>query len=790
MQTEDHIICVHDDHNGNIHIYHREWEGEVPGDKQVQTIKNFQWYFLIDKENLAEALSSKYTYAIAKHEEAGDYIKIYCHNRNYSSYKRKEGNVDSKMLIVKDLDSKGVKTYEADLSSYQRYMIDNDIQVAGKFKILYFDIETDDRNNGIEIGRDQIISFAAYDPINKKTFYKASENEVGLVKALLSLMDKYDVVIGWNSEGFDLPYIKARARKFGLHQHLYKLMGVQSLDLMKKFQETYSRDTEMMKQFRSFSLESISTYFLGYGKIPRESTWEMFTENPDKLREYNIRDVKLLDELEKKTGIVAMSIIKAQICGARLNEKTSGRVLDSYIIRAANKKGVHYESVIRSVIETEEEFEASYIGGHVFTPLVGLHRDVVLFDFSSLYPSIIRTFNISPETYLGPWNSGLSEPESDSNFIDIDEPDDLGTDIGTPSGSRYKGERGVMPQLIHDLVVMRNDMRKKEMPKYDKESWEYQNLDKKQYVYKILANSMYGILGAPFFRYYNRDIAESITRTGHYLTKEASRWFRDQGFATIYGDTDSIFVALPGGDPEAYSSRLKDHLQTLLRERFNIRESFIVMDYKTSFDKFLIVAKKKYVGLQESGKFELTGFEAIKRDTIKLGVELQLELFDKIIKNDATLEEIVTWIETNKAKVLNGDLDPEDITVYKKLTKPPEDFVAFGKGAKLPVHAQIYIDNKDRYEDLQVGAYIPFIITEGKPLAGIHPGDFDGQFDKVYYWNTRIYALLQRVLDVSFPEHDWDQYIELTEAQIVRAKKKAEREANPKKKRKVKVVEL
>jgi DNA polymerase elongation subunit (family B) len=793
------VVAVHDDHSGNVHIYARSWNKDQPAEKLRQIVENFKWYFIINQDDYDAVKSCKRSqYILDMQPEGESWVRVYCENKNYNRYKREAGERDAKILILEELKELGIQTYEADLSTYQRYMIDHDVQMGQKFKIIYYDIETDDRTPGIEVGRDQIISFAAYDPISRKTYYKSTENERGLIKAMLKLFEEYDVMIGWNSEGFDLPYIRSRARKHGLEKYLYSLMGVQSMDLMKKFQETYGRDTDMVRKFRSFKLNDVANHFLGIGKIDRGSTWEMFTNDSKKLKEYNIRDVQLLSELEDKTGIVALSIIKANICGARLNEKTSGRVLDQYIIRAANKRGVHFKSVLRNVVEEAEDFTKGYIGGHVFTPKVGKHTNIHLFDFSSLYPSIIRTFNVSPETFRGTWNSGLVEEEGDGPFNRIAEAEALGSDIGTPTNVRYTGERGVIPSLIHDLVVIRNKMRKEEMPKLSPDSFEYKNLDKKQYVYKILANSMYGIIGAPFFRYYHHAMAESITRTGHFLTKEASRWCNERGWPTIYGDTDSIFIQVEDATKlKDIEAGLKDHFAKILKDTFNIRESFIVMDYKTSFDKFLIAAKKKYVGLQTDGEFELTGFEAVKRDPVKLGADAQMHLFDMIIKNDSDFDSVLTWLLQLKKKVMAGDVNPEQITIYKKLTKPPKDFVAYRKGGKLPAHAQIYLDTLNKLKDpLEVGSYIPFIITQGKPLVGVHPEFFDGDYDRVYYWNTRIYAILKRVLEVAYPEHDWEQYEELTEAQIKRKKKAEERAANPGKSksrkgrtRRVKVVE-
>ncbi len=792
---EQHNVCLHDDHHNNIHRYYREWVDGKPGPKQQEIIENYHWYFIIkteDSESVRDCSVSHYIDKIEV-EENTEWSRVYCQNRNYSKSKRMRGEVDSKMELLRELKDIGIQTYEADLASYQRYMLDNNVEMGQKFVTLYFDIETDDRGNGIEIGRDQIISFAAYDPLTKKTYYKSTDNEAGLIKAMLKLFSQYDVIIGWNSEGFDLPYIRARAHSYELWDELYLLMGVQSLDLMVKFQETYGRDTAMVEKFRSFKLNDVANYFLDYGKIERGSTWDMFMNEPAKLKEYNIRDVQLLDQLEEKTGVVDLSIIKAYICGARLNEKTSGRVLDQYIIRAANKRGVHYRSVLGNVIDEEPSFTNSYAGGHVFEPIIGRHTNLHTFDFSSLYPSIIRTFNISPETFRGKWDSGLVENEGDGPFIRVQESEPLNNDIGTPTNVRYAylDGRGVIPELIHDLVCIRNKIRKEVMPTLDPKSFEYKNLDKKQYVYKVLANSMYGIIGAPFFRYYHHDMAESITRSGHFLVKEASNFCKKQGHQTVYGDTDSIFVKIEDGtDPQHLADLIKEHLAAIVAKEFNVRESFLVMDYEKSWDKFLIVGKKKYVGVLTDGTFKMTGFEAKKRDTVKCGADAQMHLFDMIIKNDMPVETVKAWLTELKKKVLAGEVPLADLTLYKKLTKQPKEFVAYQKGGKLPAHVQVYLDAKDVLKGgLTVGSYIPMIVTQGKPLSGVHPDLLEDKqaYDKTYYWNTRIYAILKRVLVVAFPEETWDEFDELTEAQLKKKLRKESGTDKVKGKRRIKV---
>ena len=309
---------------------------------------------------------------------------------------------------------------------------------------------------------------------------------------------------------------------------------------------------------------------------------------------------------------------------------------------------------------------------------------------------------------------------------------------------------------------MRNDIRKKEMLKYDKESFEYKNLDKKQYIYKILANAMYGIIGAPFFRYYSKDMAESITRSGHYLVKEASSWFNKNGLKTIYGDTDSVFFYGKEIDTKDLSKKLVDYFNEHLKNEFNIDKSYIVMDFKKKLNKFLITSKKKYVGLEENGELELTGFECIKRDTIKFAADSQLELFNKILKENYTLEDSKKWLENLKIKFFDKNLEVDNFILYKKITKAPEEFSAVIKGQKTPIHVKVFQDynkyaQENNKEELEVGQYIPFIIINGDPLEGIHPDLYNGEFDRKYCWNKRIYPVLQRILEVVYKDFNWDE---------------------------------
>ena len=545
---ERHNILVYNDKNENISIVYRNWTNGKPGLKQVEKFKYKDWYFTIKSEDLPRFMTLPGIKDLIRFtkKEGKRWIRVYCQNRDLGKSAYADPK-DARTKIVKLCIEHDIPTYEADLSPAKRYIIDSGIEIGDKFTIGYFDIETDDRGEGIVIGRDQVISMAICDNVTDRVYYldaKEAGGEKQLLERIIRRFEMYDVIVGWNSDGFDLPYIVARCKKYDIDTS--GLRNVQTADMMIKFQETYGRDTKMVKEFRSYRLEDVGQYFLGYGKLPRVSTWEMFENDPARLKEYNIKDVTLLRDLEKKTGVIDLSILKAKTLYGRLREKTSGGALDLYILRYGNQRGEHFKTNLRAITGEDDDLTSNnYVGGHVFVPKTGIHKDVFTFDFSSLYPSLIRTFNISPETIIGPWDSGLVEYDDDKPWRQEREPEPLGeNEIGCPAGWKYRRDKwGIIPELCEYWVNERNKIRKEIMTKLDPESFEYKNWDKKQYVFKVLANSIYGLLGAKFFRWYDPRLASSITLSGHYLIKNCSQFMLEQGFETIAGDTDSIMVA-------------------------------------------------------------------------------------------------------------------------------------------------------------------------------------------------------------------------------------------------------
>ena len=179
------IINAWDYDDGIINIVIRE-----NNKKEIKKISSFQFYFYIDKEDIKklEEFSN-----LIKIKEDDNFIKVYASKKTSEKIRTK------------------MKTYEADLSLTKRFILDYNIQIENNLKILFFDIETDDSIGTIEIGRDKILSWAGIDS-NGKIYYATSENEKELLEKLKTVLQKHDIICGWNSSKFDLPYIKARFR--------------------------------------------------------------------------------------------------------------------------------------------------------------------------------------------------------------------------------------------------------------------------------------------------------------------------------------------------------------------------------------------------------------------------------------------------------------------------------------------------------------------------------------------------------------------------------------------------
>lgn len=752
------------------------------GDKTVlKELANIHWYFSIKKDDYLKIggkqffiqfnteTNSSHIYNITEKEE---FVLIYCKSTS-------KHPVTEKLLTA--LTTHDVELFEADLSRTKRYLVDRLAPIADNLSILYFDIETDDSGEGISVGRDRILSWAAYNNNGQKWFL-CLDDEKKLLAELVKVIDKHDVFTGWNSTKFDVPYVQARMTKYKMHYAWRKKIHV---DMMQRCIKVYSYDMDKIG-LTGFSLNEFARVFLNSKKVEhKESMLEMFDSNRELLKKYNLQDVKILYDLDKKLNIIDLMIKSCVLTGATLDRFYVGELLDMYMLRRAKEFNTHLYTR-----PTREEAAAnaliSIIGGFVMKPITGLYTGVRVLDFKSLYPSIMISWNISPDSLdrekSKKGDIALNEfVEEYTKIENVDfmtwhkflmqqktilDPDD--TCFQTANNNFFKKNiAGFIPLLVKELLENRVAFKDK-MKLYKPGTAEYGNARSSQATIKELCNSMYGVTADRNSRYFNKNVAESITLTGQYLNKAVSAISEKVGYPSIYGDTDSIFVPIPTeDDPEKINDEIDAKLKEYMLKYFKLSTYTVQLEYEKAYRKMIMVDKKRYTGIlnwvegDDTEMIYSKGLEDIKKNTIRITKLKMRELIVMITKDDKTLPEVIVWLEKLRKYVFESDkITVKDICITTRLSKPT--FKYKSKSAHVFLAEELIKQNRLQQpsdSENSWGTRLTYVIKSTTPSQkAVHIDDFDGVWDKNYYWDIQIYAPMMRMLQVIWPEEDWKKY--------------------------------
>lgn len=457
------------------------------------------------------------------------------------------------------------------------------------------------------------------------------KNDAELLKVFLDLIEDADILSGWNSEGFDIPYTVNRIQRvlskndtrkmclwdnlpkrreyerYGKTAETYDLVGrvhLDSLELYRKY--TY-------EERHSYSLDAIAEYELGERKVPYEGTLDQLYNNDFKLfLEYNIQDTALLDRLDKKLRFIDLSNELAH-ANTVLLQTTMGAVAvtEQAIINEAHDRGLQVPNRSK-----RNEGNTQAAGAYVAFPKKGVHKWVGSMDLNSLYPSVIRSLNMAPETivgqlrpdntesriledttlkkksFAGSWEGRFGSEEYElvmekrkDVMLTIDWEDGRSDSMScaeiyhlifesrmpwmmSANGTIFTTEfEGVIPGILKRWYAERKDLQK--MLKKAKEAGNQVEVafwDKRQLVKKINLNSLYGAILNPGCRFFDKRIGQSTTLTGRQIVKHMSAKVNEiitgeydhVGKAVIYGDTDSVyFSAWPILQAEVESGKLE-----------------------------------------------------------------------------------------------------------------------------------------------------------------------------------------------------------------------------------------
>ena len=514
-----------------------------------------------------------------------------------------------------------------------------------------------------------------------------------------------DVLIGWNVVNFDAWYLQRLADSLDMPLRLgragtaihwrtldedgerraARLPGRLLLDGIELLRAAFYR-------FESFALDAVARELLGAGKLLHgagrgEEIGRLFREDKAQLAAYNLRDCELVSEIFAHTRLLDFAVARSVMTG--LNPDRLGGSVASFDNLYLPR--LHRAGYVAPNAQREQDPSP---GGFVLESQPGLYRHVLVLDFKSLYPSIIRTFCIDP---LG-LALGLAEEEGAATVPGF-------------AGARFAREGHILPALIETLWQQRDAAKlARDVPLAQ--------------AIKIIMNSFYGVLGSPGCRFFDTRLASSITRRGHEILLQTRERIEACGHQVIYGDTDSVFVwiadAASDEDAEAAGRSLQRDLnqwwQSRLRSNFAL-DCALELEFETLYRRFLMPtirgsekgSKKRYAGLVGAGSDErvvFKGLENVRTDWTRLARDCQQVLYRRVFL-DQPWED---YLKQLVASVLAGEHDA-DLVYRKRLRRRLVDYER-----NVPPHVQA----ARRYADHGLppparGDWVEYVITAAGP---------------------------------------------------------------------------
>ena len=695
--------------------------------KQVQ----YDWYFYIEKDQLELAPVN----LIDRYEIGSKYVKCFC------------DAFEARRTILNEFKYSGIRTYEGDFKPEERYKYDHDIEISKDQDILYFDIETDDRLRKIEIGRDYILSWVAWDNKGRKFQEELEEltpqEERRILQSFFELAKKYDIIAGWNIIKFDTPYLRKRAELYDL-----RFPNVGQYDLFARMKHIYRFDSKI----KSFSLENISQIFLEEGKIKHDGTYNLWSKHDGSLLMYNERDVDLTKRIDEKLKISEMMILQSSWCKALPRKFSLYTMIDSVIIQQSHKLRRPVPTNYKALISFDDnkvddsEFE-KYLGAEVLEPEIGYRENVYVFDFTSLYPSIMMTCNIGFDTLN--FKDGIKCPGT--SFVERD---------GQMKPTYFKKDPSCIAETIKTLIGLRKEYKKLKLM-YIENGWtdrsEYQKVVSDEIIVKELSNSVYGIMGMQYGRYYNVDVAESITLTGRWILNFAKKTFINMGYKVIYGDTDSIFVHSDEIlDIEKCQMIFHEEIEKELKTNYGVDHSYVSLGFDKHYTTFMLFAKKNYVGLMDNqegksvDKIYVRGLEYIKRNAFKFAANKQKELIEDILRKRIPISDVLETIRSYKREFETTKFSKEELELSVRINKSSYD----GNSVSAFISKTILEETGTNPE----GTEVKYIVIRARPkLRVILSEQYEGKFSIEYYWENATKPLLNKVLQLVDPGKNIDQ---------------------------------
>ncbi|MDD5700131.1 MAG: DNA-directed DNA polymerase [Candidatus Nanoarchaeia archaeon] len=613
-------------------------------------------------------------------------------------------------------------------------------------RVLAFDIETDE----FRIGKGKILMVSMVSENFRKviTWKKAKEKPdfVEYVKDEAELLEKFaeyikkispDFLTGYFSDGFDMPYLKARAEEnnvklsIGLDgsQPIFhrgavltcKVDGIVHLDLLKFVDTAYSQ----YMQSETLSLNDVAQEFLGDNKKGFEfkPMSEMSESDWQEYFEYNLHDSVLTHKLFFKFWQDLMEfsrVMHEPIFDVSRNGMSKN--VEAYILHNLPRFNEIPEKRPTSEEIGKRRMREKYVGAFVFQPTPGLYEDVVFFDFTSYWPSIIVTFNLSASTLL-------EKKEKDSLEVNVGD-----------KKIYFSRKPGVFSELLKEIILLRKKYKQELKKKEDAMTKARSN------AFKLLANASYGYQGFFGARYYCPEASAATTAISRDFIKKVISTIDKAGFRTIYSDTDSI-AFLKNNKSKKETSEMLEELNKTLPGIMEIElEDFYKRGIWVTKRTGEFGAKKKYALITESGKLKIRGFETVRRDWCDLAREMQNRVL-RMILEDGNEKRALAYVKEVAEKIAKRKIDRKEILIRTQLKKPISEYKAISP------HVIAAKKMEEKHIPIDEGALIEYFIAEtaekkklirDRVKLAIEEGDYDIE----YYLKHQILPAVENIFQI------------------------------------------
>ncbi|MDL1145700.1 DNA polymerase II [Yersinia pestis] len=650
--------------------------------------------------------------------------------------------------LEKRLRESGVNVYEGDIRPPERFLMERFITAPVWFsgqendhspllntqlkpaddyrptlKLVSLDIETSEHGElyciGLEgCGQRQVYMLG---PPNGETTGTPLDFNLEYVASRPLLLEKLnqwlavhdpDAIIGWNLVQFDLRVLQKHADRYQIplrfgrggnllewREHGFKQGHFFASAAGRLIIDGIEALKSATWNFPSFSLESVSQTLLGEGKASDSPYQRMdeinqrFAHDKPALARYNLKDCELVTRIFAKTELLSFLLERSTVTGLAA-DRSGGSVAAFTHLYLPRMHRIGY--VAPNLGELPEEHSP---GGFVMDSQPGLYDSVLVLDYKSLYPSIIRTFLIDPVGLV----AGMQQP-------------DIQHSVPGFRGAWFSREKHCLPAIVNQIWQGREAAKRQ------------QNKPLSQAL-KIIMNAFYGVLGSSGCRFFDPRLASSITLRGHEIMRQTRELIEAQGYQVIYGDTDSTFVWLKSAHNDEQATRIGNELVQLVNQWWqnHIQQNFnlpcaLELEFEIHYRRFLMPtirgaeqgSKKRYAGLISTptgDQMVYKGLETVRTDWTPLAQQFQRELYLRIFQQQPYQDYVRDYV----ARTLNGELD-EQLVYRKRLRRRLDDYQR-----NVPPHARAarladeFNRKLGRPLQYQNGGWISYVMTTAGP---------------------------------------------------------------------------